>query len=86
MGDKMLVLSPQGIFSVFVASSLVVWAGTQLALPISITQCLLGGMLGTAYARKVAVLNTRLVRETVSLWVVAPAAAFVLAYLSVHFL
>ena len=83
IGDRMLSLSPQGVFSAFVASSVVVWAGTQLALPISITQCLLGGMLGAAYTRSVTVLNGKLVWETVAAWVAAPVAALALAYIFV---
>lgn len=83
IGDKMLVLSPQGVFAAFISSSLVVEIGTQFALPVSITQCLLGGMLGAAYSRAISVMNKRLVGETLSLWVVAPLGAFGLAYLLV---
>jgi len=81
IGDKVLSLSPQGVFSAFLASSAVVWIGTQRALPISISQCLLGGMLGAAYTRSMTVLNRRLVLETVSLWVVVPLLSFGLGYL-----
>lgn len=81
VGDRMLALSPQGVFSAFVASSVLVWAGTQLALPVSITQCLLGGMLGAAFTRHISIVNTKLVAETISLWVVAPAVALGLAFL-----
>ncbi|MDG6991474.1 MAG: inorganic phosphate transporter [Nitrososphaerota archaeon] len=81
VGDRMLALSPQGVFSAFVASSILVWAGTQLALPVSITQCLIGGMLGAAFTRHVSIVNTRLVAETVSLWVLAPVVALGLAFL-----
>ncbi len=81
IGDRMLALSPQGVFAAFVASSVVVWAGTQFSLPVSISQCLLGGMLGAAYSRAISAVNRRLVAETLSLWVVAPAVAFSLAYL-----
>ncbi len=56
-------------------SSLLVGAGTQLALPVSITQRLIGGMLGAAFSRSVVMVNGRLVAETVSLWVVAPVLA-----------
>ncbi len=80
VGDRMLALSPQGVFSAFVASSLVVWAGTQLALPVSITQCLIGGMLGAAFSRHITIVNVKLVKETLSLWVVAPLVALVLAF------
>ncbi|MDG6957085.1 MAG: inorganic phosphate transporter [Nitrososphaerota archaeon] len=81
VGDRMLTLSPQGVFSAFISSSLLVWAGTQLALPVSITQCLIGGMLGAAFSRNVTIVNTRLVAETVSLWVVAPVVALAAAFL-----
>ncbi|MDG6898420.1 MAG: inorganic phosphate transporter [Nitrososphaerota archaeon] len=81
VGDRMLALSPQGVFSAFVASSVLVWAGTQLALPVSITQCLIGGMLGAAFTRHVSIVNTKLVAETVSLWVLAPVVALGMAFL-----
>ena len=77
----MLSLSPQGVFSAFVSSSLLVWFGTQFALPVSISQCLLGGMFGAAYSRAFSAINRRLAGETVSVWLLAPLAAFGLAYL-----
>ena len=80
VGDRMLVLSPQGVLTVFVTSALVIWIGTQLSVPISIGQCVLGGMFGAAYAKSVTVVNKKLAIETVSGWVVVPVAAFVIAY------
>jgi PiT family inorganic phosphate transporter len=81
VGDKMLSLSPQAVFTTFAASAVVVWVGTQFAIPMSISQCLLGGMLGAAYTKNIAVLNRRLVAETMSVWVVAPVLAFLAGYL-----
>jgi phosphate/sulfate permease len=86
IGDKMLALSPQGVFAAFVSSSLVVWVGTQFALPVSISQCLLGGMLGAAYSRAISAVNGRLVTETLSLWVMAPLVASGLAFVLVRLL
>jgi phosphate/sulfate permease len=80
VGDRMLALSPQGVIATFAASSLVVWAGTQLTFPVSITQCLIGGMLGAAFSRHIMVVNRKLVRETLSLWLVAPLVAAALAF------
>jgi len=80
VGDRMLILSPQGVLTVFVTSALVIWIGTQLSVPISIGQCVLGGMFGAAYAKSVTVVNKKLAIETVSGWVVVPVAAFVIAY------
>ncbi len=81
VGDKMLSLSPQGVFTAFAASSAVVWLGTQFAVPLSISQCLLGGMFGAAYTKNVAVLNRRLAAETLSVWLVAPLLGFAAGYL-----
>jgi phosphate/sulfate permease len=81
IGDRLMSLSPQGVLSTFIASSVIVWIGTQLAFPISISQCLLGGMFGAAYTRRVAVINRNLVYETVLLWIVAPAICFAIAYI-----
>jgi len=83
IGDKMLSLSPQGVFVAFGASAAVVWVGTQFAIPLSISQCLLGGMLGAAYTKAIAVFNQRLVIETTSVWVVAPVISFFVGYLLV---
>jgi phosphate/sulfate permease len=37
-------------------------------------------MLGAAYSRLVSAINARLVGEAISLWVLAPLAAFGLAF------
>lgn len=81
LGDRMLVLSPQGVLVAFASSALLVWGGTQLRVPMSITQCLLGGMLGAAFSSKVAVVNRRITFESISTWVITPLLAFVTAYL-----
>ncbi|HYC12208.1 MAG TPA: inorganic phosphate transporter [Nitrososphaerales archaeon] len=83
IGDRMLSLSPQGVFTAFLASSVLVWVGTQLAIPVSITQCLLGGMLGAAYTKNIAVLNRGLTAETVAVWIVVPVLAFLVGFVLV---
>jgi len=80
IGDRMLVLSPQGVLTVFVCSAIVIWLGTQLAVPVSIGQCVIGGMFGAAYAKSVTAVNKRLALETISGWIIVPLVAFVLAF------
>lgn len=80
IGDKLMALSPQGAMTVFIASALVVWVGTQFALPISIAQCVLGGMFGASMAKKPSVMNKKLVVSTLVSWVVVPAAAAALSF------
>jgi PiT family inorganic phosphate transporter len=85
LGDKMLALSPQSVLAAFFASALLVWGGTQLGVPMSISHCVLGGMLGAAFSSKITVVNRRLTLESISTWVITPVVAFVLA-LAVMFL
>ncbi|MDG6903877.1 MAG: hypothetical protein JRN56_03640 [Nitrososphaerota archaeon] len=72
---------PQGVFPASTSRSLLAWAGTQLALPVSITQRLIGDMLGAAFTRNVTIVNTELVAETISLCVVASLVALAAAFL-----
>jgi len=80
IGDRMLDLPPQGVTTLFVSSAIIVWVGTQFALPISIAQCVLGGMFGASLAKRIAVMNGRLAYETVLSWLVVPTLAFVLSW------
>lgn len=80
VGDRMLDLPPQGVTTLFISSSIVVWAGTQFAFPISIAQCVLGGMFGASQAKRLAVMNRKLFYETMLSWLVVPSAAFVLSW------
>lgn len=79
VGDRLLSLTPQGVLAAFVGTIVVMWVATQLAIPISITQCLIGGMFGAAYTKSIAVVNRRLAFEVVASWVVVPVAAFLIA-------
>ena len=80
VGDRLLSLTPQGVLAAFAGTIAMMWAATQLGIPISASQCLLGGMFGAAFSRKIAIVNRRLSLEVVASWVVAPLAAFALAY------
>lgn len=81
LGDKMLALSPQGVLAAFGGAALLVWIGTQLLVPMSISHCILGGMLGAAYSGRITVVNRRIVWESLSTFVVIPVVAFVAAFL-----
>ncbi|MDA4129002.1 MAG: inorganic phosphate transporter [Thaumarchaeota archaeon] len=81
LGDKMLALSPQGVLAAFGGAALLVWTGTQFQVPMSISHCILGGMLGAAYSSRITVINRRIVSESLSTWVVIPVVAFIAAFL-----
>jgi len=79
VGDRLLSLSPQGVLAAFSGTIIMMWVATQLGIPISVSQCLIGGMFGAAFTKKIAIVNRRLSLEVVSSWVVIPLAAFSLA-------
>ncbi len=81
VGDRLLALSPQSVLAAFWGTILVMWVATQLAIPISVSQCLIGGMFGAAFTKKIAIVNRRLSLEIVSSWVIVPIIAFVAATL-----
>lgn len=83
IGDRLLALSPRGVLSVFASAALLIWVGVQLGVPMSISQCILGGMLGAALSQRIAVINRRLLVESLSSWVLVPLAGFLLALLLV---
>lgn len=79
VGDKMLKLSPQGVLAAFSGTIIMMWVATQLGIPVSITQCLIGGMFGAALTKRISIVNRRLSLEVVASWVAIPVGAFVLA-------
>jgi PiT family inorganic phosphate transporter len=79
VGDRLISLSPQGVLAAFSGTIVVMWLATQLGIPISVSQCLVGGMFGAALTKKIAIVNGRLSAEILSSWVVIPLAAFALA-------
>lgn len=85
VGDRLLALSPLGVVATFASSSVLIWFGTQLAIPISISQCLMGGMFGAAITKQLSVVNSRLAAENIASWLAVPVGAFLLALLLVQF-
>jgi len=85
VGDRLLSLSPQGVLAAFSGTIVMMWVATQLGIPISVSQCLIGGMFGAAFTKKIAIVNRRLSLEVVASWVVVSLAAFALAAILVPF-
>ena len=84
VGDRLLSLSPQGVLAAFTGTIVMMWVATQLGIPVSVSQCLVGGMFGAAITKKIAVVNRRLSLEVLSSWAVVPLAAFALAAILVN--
>ncbi len=81
IGDKMLSLSPQGVFAVFAGAAISVIIGTQLQVPMSMGQSVLGGMFGAAYSQQMTVINRRVAGVTLGVWLVTPLMALAVAFI-----
>jgi phosphate/sulfate permease len=77
-------LSPLGVVATFLSSAVLIWLGTQLTIPISISQCLIGGMFGAAFTKQISGINSRLAAESMASWLAVPVGAFLLALLLVQ--
>ncbi len=71
---------PNAFYAQLVGSATVELAN-QLAVPLSITETVSSGIIGSGLARRMRVLNTRNIFLIISSWVLSPIAGFLLAYL-----
>jgi len=81
IGDRMLSLSPQGVFAVFAGAASTVLVGTLLQVPMSIGESVLGGMFGAAYSQRTTLINRRVASISIGMWLVTPLMAFALGFL-----
>ena len=65
IGERFVVLSPQGVFTSMTVSAACVWVFTQGGIPISITYALIGSIVGAALVKRIAILNIRVLHGIV---------------------
>jgi phosphate/sulfate permease len=70
VGEKIVGLSQVKTLAGFLGTAIVTWSFTQLAIPVSLTQVLIGGMLGAGAARGPTVVNKREIVVMVRDWAV----------------
>ncbi len=80
VGKKITVLDPPRAFSAQLAGALVVELFTQIHFPVSITQAVIGGVIGTGLIKGYQELNKKTVKSLAASWIIAPLLAFALTY------
>ena len=70
---------PNAFFSQLIGSATVELA-SQVGVPLSITETVSSGIIGSGLGRRVRVMNARNVFLIISSWVLSPIAGFILAY------
>ncbi len=70
---------PNAFFSQLIGSVTVELAN-QVGVPLSITETVSSGIIGSGLARRMRMMNARNVFLIISSWIISPAAGFLLAY------
>ena len=70
---------PNAFFAQLIGSATVELAN-QLAVPLSITETVSSGIIGSGLGRRMRVLNVRNIFLIISSWIISPIAGFLLAY------
>ena len=70
---------PSAFFSQLIGSATVELAN-QLGVPLSITETVSSGIIGSGLARRMRIMNARNVFLIISSWIVSPVAGFLLAF------
>jgi PiT family inorganic phosphate transporter len=83
VGRKITLLDPPRAFSAQLAGALIVEIFTQLHFPVSITQAVIGGVIGTGLIKGYQELNKKTVKNLAASWILAPILAFIITYLLV---
>ncbi|MGA2874649.1 MAG: inorganic phosphate transporter [Nitrososphaerales archaeon] len=89
VGDKIVVLSQIKTLSAMLGSAIVASLFTVLSVPVSLTQVVIGGMLGAGVAHRPSIVNTRELFILILGWaivtIVSAGLAFGLAYLMLNY-
>ncbi len=83
VAENIVGLSPSASFAAQMGGALTVHGFTEVGIPVSVSQAVVGGIFGAAIPRKMVVRNDRLTREIIIGWTLAPflgaLVSFVLA-------
>ena len=86
VGRKIISLDPARAFSAQISGSIIVEMFTQIHLPVSITQAIVGGVIGTGLAKGKKELNTKTLKNLAISWLMVPLISFLLTYIMAVFL
>ena len=81
VSEKILALAGAAALAAQVGGALTVHLFTQIGIPVSITQAVVGGIVGIGQAKSIVIMNRRMILRIVFGWIVAPLAGLILAWL-----
>jgi PiT family inorganic phosphate transporter len=81
VADNLVGLSPSTALSAQFGGALSVHLFTQLGLPVSISQVVIGGMGGAASVKRIAITNKRIIQQIIAGWTIGPLAGAIVSFL-----
>lgn len=84
VGDNLVGLSPSMALSAQFGGAVSAHVFTQLSLPVSISQVVVGGMSGAASVKRVAITNKRIIQQVIVGWTIGPLAGVVVSFLLIR--
>jgi inorganic phosphate transporter, PiT family len=87
LGEKIVALSQIKTLAAILGTAFVTWVLTQFSIPVSLTQIVVGGMLGAGIARGPTVINRKEVLTMILLWtavtILCALAGFAIEYAAI---
>ncbi len=80
VAENIVGLSPSASFAAQMGGALTVHGFTEVGIPVSVSQAVVGGVFGAAIPRRMVVRNDRLTREIIIGWTVAPLLGATLSF------
>ena len=81
VADNLVGLNPSTALSAQFGGAMSVHLFTQLGLPVSISQVIIGGMSGAASAKRMAITNKRIIQQVIVGWTIGPMAGAIMSFL-----
>jgi PiT family inorganic phosphate transporter len=81
VADNLVGLNPSTALSAQFGGAMSVHVFTQLGLPVSISQVVIGGMSGAASVKHMSITNKRIIQQVIAGWTIGPLAGMVLSFL-----
>ena len=82
VAENIIGLNPSASFAAQMGGAITVHGFTQVGIPVSVSQAVVGGIFGAAVPRKIVVRNGRLTREILFGWTVAPLLGAMLGFVA----
>lgn len=74
VATNIIGLSHSTAFASQTSAAITVHLFTQLGLPVSLSHCVVGAVIGIGFAKTIVLRNEKLIREMISTWTVVPVA------------